>query len=123
MSRVIKFEVNFIEIENSQVVTTFKIWTDNEKNAYHFHWTLHERQHILPDKKGNNSCKTYIFRIRDGIVQMVYYYGLFLTFVSSRTSCRASESADVNAAPEIIFYKNMLNGWYLLISTVKTYFY
>ena len=41
---------------------------------------------------------------------MVYYYGLFLTFVSSRTSCRASESADVNAAPEIIFYKNMLNG-------------
>ena len=45
-------------------------------------------------------------------------YGLFLTFVSSRTCCRASESADVNAAPEIISSKCVKQG-ILLISTVK----
>jgi hypothetical protein len=33
---------------------------------------------LLPNLKGNNSCKMYNFRIKVGNVQMVYWYKITL---------------------------------------------
>jgi hypothetical protein len=62
------------QIDNSQVVTTSQFWTDYGKNKCYFHWTLHSwKGTLLSALKGNNSCKTYNFRIKVGNVQMVYW--------------------------------------------------
>jgi hypothetical protein len=52
-----------------------------------FIWTLHERRGILlPALKGNNSCKTYIFRIKVRNKKMVSCFLFFQQWLDLRST-------------------------------------
>ena len=76
-----KFENNLIANRKfTQVVTTLIFLTDYGKKSF-VHWSLHERGSFC-HLKGNNSCKTYNFRIKVGNVEIVNWNNIKLEMFS-----------------------------------------
>ena len=67
--------LNLVQTENQHVAKTLKFWTYGG-NIRYYHWTLYLKVHFCRVLRGNNSCKTYNFRIRVRNVQMVYFINI-----------------------------------------------
>ena len=84
------------------------VWTDYRRKYMLFSLNCTRKDVIMPILKGNNSCKTYNFRIKVGKVQTVYCYETFQVNLCGRTHC-------------ITWSNTLVYDYYLLIILPTTF--